>query len=438
MARTAATLARLVPERERVLVAVSGGPDSVALLDLLVRGARIHGRSLVVGHVDHGISADSGQVAGQVAELAGRSGLDYDQERLALDPDASETLARRERRRALRRIAARHRCGAIALAHHADDQAETVLLRLLRGSGPAGLAAMAPRRGIWVRPLLEIDRTALVSHLERRGLSSWQDPANQDPRHLRSWLRIVVLPLLLQRDESFRDGLLSVARHAGRDRRAWNAVPALLDSLELRQHGGRISVAAAPLAGYRSEVQHAILAALGRRIGVPLGTSRIEAVMGLLAAARSGAKVVLSPELEAEIAFDRLLLRRPEPTFQAVPLVADGITEAGGARLRSTRVVAGGGALERGGARTLLPAGNYLVRPWRSGDRVRPIGGRGSRSVVRTLREHRVAAGDRHRWPVVVAAEDEATIVWVPGICRAGIRIPAAGTEALDVEFDLA
>lgn len=438
VASVAEKLMRLTPDEGSVLVAVSGGPDSVALLDLLVRGTERHRRRLVVGHVDHGIHPQSGTIATAVAELADRFGLGSGSQQLKLGSDATETLARRERRRALRRLAASHDCTAIALAHHADDQVETVLLRVLRGSGTVGLAGMAARRGIWIRPVLNVDRTALVAHLEAAGLSAWQDPANQDPRHLRSWLRTVVLPLLFERDASVRESLLAVADHAGRNRRAWNQVPELLESLDLRAHGSTISVAAAPLGGYRSEVQHAVLAALGRRFGVPLGAVRIGALMRLLAGARSGAQVHLTPALEAELAFGRLVLRRPEEPFEAVRLEPGAVTSVGGHRLSAAVVTATGEPLARTGNRTLLAAGEYLARPWRSGDRIRPLGGRGSRSVAETFKECRVARGDRARWPVVVAADDEATIVWVPGICRSGAHIPSTGTEALDVEFDLA
>lgn len=436
--RVASRLSRLAPADASVLVAVSGGPDSVALLDLLVKGRGIHGRTIVAGHVDHGIHPDSGQVARHVADLAERLDIPFTQRRLGLGPDTTETIARRHRRAALRELARQAACSSIALAHHADDQVETVLLRVLRGSGPAGLAGMAPRRGIWLRPVLDIPRTALLTHLRSAGLSSWHDPANEDPRHLRSWLRTAVLPLLLERDEAIRDSLLALAGQAAADRRAWNQVPELLESLELRAQGGSISVAAAALRGYRSEVQGAVLRALGRRFGVPLGAVRIGAVTRLLAGARSGARLALAPTLEVELAFDRLVLRRPTPAFEPTRLEPGATLELGSGRLRSAQSVATGAPLERTGNRTLLATGEYLVRPWRPGDRIRPLGGRGSRAVAETFKECRVARGERAQWPVVVDANDEATVVWVPGICRSDARIPPAGAEALDVEFTLA
>jgi tRNA(Ile)-lysidine synthase len=432
-------LARLAPVNRPVLLAVSGGPDSVAMLELLWRGRSLHGRDLVVGHVDHGITPASGAVAERVVALARERGLPCEVRHLSLGAPTTETAARGARRAALRAMASDVGAARIALAHHADDQVETVLLRVLRGSGMAGLAAMAPRRGPWIRPLLALGRDELSRFMEREGLSAWQDPANLDTRHLRSWLRIAVLPLLEERLSDLRPRLLALADHGASDRRAWNAIPALLPALDLRDDDGRLSVAAAPLRGYRSEVQHAVVAALGRRFGVPLGSRHVARVRQLLESGQSGRRVALARGLEAEVAFDRLILRRPEgPPFAAVELPRAGALAVGAHQLRVAMRPAPAEGPSRRGTSADLGAGRYRVRPWRAGDRIRPLGGTGSRPVVVLFREAKVAAGRRPAWPVVVSVEDDATIVWVPGICRSGDRIPAPGEESLHVECDLA
>src|SRR5262245_3783080 len=172
------------------LLAVSGGPDSLALLDLMAGEAGTGGPRLVVAHADHGIQAGSGAVAKSVAAIAARYGLPCEVGLLELGPETSETTARRARYRWL--AATRARLGAdwVVTAHHADDQAETVLLRTLRGSGRAGLAGIAARtRDGIVRPLLPFTRAELADHLATRGIIAHEDPSKLDVRHLRSWPR---------------------------------------------------------------------------------------------------------------------------------------------------------------------------------------------------------------------------------------------------------
>jgi tRNA(Ile)-lysidine synthase len=435
--RAAQQLDRLAPPRTTVLLAVSGGPDSLAMLDLLARGAALHRRELVVAHVDHGIDARSSEVAGQVRQAADTRSLRCISLALDLGPGTSETRARAARRSALRAMAAEVGASSIVLAHHREDQAETVLLRVLAGSGPAGLAGMARRRGIWLRPLLDFDQAELHHHLEAVGLSAWQDPANRDPRHLRSWLRTVALPLLEQRLGNRTEALNRLAAQAGRDRAAWNQVPELLTELDLRRESGAISVAAPPLLGYRSVVQDAVLSALARRFGVTLGERRREAIRQILSGGRSGARVALGPSLEAELTFDRLILRRPTEVIAGVPLPRGGAVRIGRGQFTIAAGVGSENQVRTSHRAQLLPV-DHTVRSWRPGDRIRPLGGSGSRSVAELFKEARVPAGERRGWPVIVLAEDDATVVWVPGICRSATHVPMAGKEALDVECDFA
>src|SRR5437660_1526314 len=210
--------ARLFPAPGSAVLAVSGGPDSVALLDLMLAVARERGLSLVVAHADHGIRADSRTVGQSVGELARRSGLPFELGELELGPGATETAARRARYAWLALVQGRHAARYLVTAHHADDQVETILLRVLKGSGPAGLAGMPARgRGGIVRPLLPFSRAELAVHVAERGLAFHDDPANRDPRHLRSWLRVTLLPQLVRR----------VGRRAARCSAAfaWNGRP---------------------------------------------------------------------------------------------------------------------------------------------------------------------------------------------------------------------
>lgn len=434
----AATLGELVPAGETVLVAVSGGPDSLALLLLLHRGATLHGRRVVVGHVDHGIHPESGSVGRRVMAMAESLGLPALLTTLALGPTATETTARRARRAALGAMADACGAGAIALAHHADDQVETILLRVVRGSGPAGLAGMVPRSGRWVRPLLTLDRATLRGWLVEQGVECWDDPANQDPRHLRSWLRHEAIPQLEARLPDIRTRLQGLGDQALSARLAWDAVPESLPTLQLRDEPGGLSVAASPLRGYRSELRHAIFGALGRRFGVQIGARRAVAIERLVALRRSGRSIQVDSGLEAELAGDRLILHRPAP---APPAAVD-LPEVGEVSFGAWTVRCGLGSAAtsvRGGAIGWFAPGPLQLGTWQCGDRIRPLGGSGSRRVSVLLREAGVPRGRRALWPVIRGPVDgDATILWVPGICRGNGRVPTEGKEARHLDCSLA
>jgi tRNA(Ile)-lysidine synthase len=424
-------LRELLPEESSCLVAVSGGPDSMALFDLLSTGRQIHGCAMTVGHVDHGINPDSADVADRVVAAATDRGLGCRIARLELGAGVSETRARVARRAALEQLADEEHISFIVLAHHADDQAETILLRLLRGSGPAGLAGMRGRTGRWIRPLLSVRRHQLASYLAGRRIKAWTDPANSDPRHLRSWLRTTVTPPIVERLPDAVDRINRTASLAARARRAWDELPQSLPALDLRAVDGGISVAAPVVAGYRSALRHAILAALGRRIGVLLGDRRLAAVDRLLTS-RSDGVVSLAGGVSAELAFGRLAFyRHGAPEFDPEDLAPGAATVAGRARFVVTSGAAAT-ATRDGWSASLVPD-VYQVRPWRPGDRIRPLGGSGSRAVSVVMREARVPRSQRKVWPLVVR-RDDATVVWVPGICRSDAGVPAEGADAWRVE----
>lgn len=420
----------LAPAGARCVVAVSGGPDSLALWDLLVLGQHIHGRELVIGHVDHGIDSNSEMVARLVADF---SPFGFILRNLNLGPNTSETVARTVRRIALREMASEAGAACVVLGHQADDQAETILLRLLRGSGPAGLAGMSPRRGIWIRPLLSVPRAALAEHLVQRGITPWTDPANADPRHLRSWLRTQILPALNARLPDVHDRLREAGRHASKARRGWDDLPGLLPDLSLQQEKHGISVAALPLKEYSSALRHALLGTLGRRFGVSLGERRLTALDRLIFGSPEGGTVHLAEDFEAELAFGRVFFRRRHPGAGSpvAPIeMANGV-EIGGHRFAVGSGVAGD--VGRAEWSTWLTPGRYQVRTWHSGDRMRPLGGAGARAVSVLLKEARVPPGRRQEWPVVIDHAN-ATIVWVPGICRSEAMVPQPGAVAVHVE----
>lgn len=196
----------------KALLAISGGRDSVALLHLLLQSGRTN---LVLCHLNHGLRGrESGQDAAFIRRLARKHNLPCEIEKVLITPLAQsrrqsiETTARAERHAFLRRAATKHRTRLVFLAHHADDQAETVLANLCRGTGLTGLAGMAPvtplHNGLTLlRPLLGVTRDRIDTFVTRHRLTFREDVSNQSPRHRRNRLRHEALPLLnaiFQRD----------------------------------------------------------------------------------------------------------------------------------------------------------------------------------------------------------------------------------------------
>jgi tRNA(Ile)-lysidine synthase len=186
-----------LPKGARVLVAVSGGGDSMALLDVLCRLAGRLGLVLHAHGVDHGLRPEAGAELDLAADLARAHGVPFTCSRVTVARRGNlQSRAREARFEALWSAAEAANAEWLATAHHADDRAETVLMRLLRGAGPGGLAVLSPRQGRMLRPLIRARKRDVVAHLERHRLPFASDPSNRDRRYLRVRVREELIPLL--------------------------------------------------------------------------------------------------------------------------------------------------------------------------------------------------------------------------------------------------
>ena len=426
---------RLFREPGEALVAVSGGPDSVALLDLL-HGARDELRlTLVVAHVDHGISSDSRTVGQSVSLLATKLGLPFETIELHLGPNASETEARRARYAWLREVQKRRGAKYIVTAHHEDDQVETIVLRALRGSAPSGLAGISAKsRGGLVRPLLPFSRRELADYAAASRLPVYDDPANRDPRHLRSWVRTALLPLLQERlGPRLRRDVLAKGRHAARDTRAWDRMLDLVPDLALDVQPNSFAVARAVLCGYDNALSVALLRAAARRVGLVLGPTRARRLVEL-ARRPSGRRVSLGGGWSAEVVFDRLRVSQAVGVDCALERISPS-GERGSALFGEFEITWSTGAaperVERATWTTWVDSAAWVIRAPAQGDTLVPLGGVGHRPLRRLLMEARVPRSARKRYPVVSRGE---TILWVPGICRSAEGVPAPGTRAVRLD----
>ncbi len=209
---------------DTVVVGVSGGADSMALLRVLQQARDDLGIRLVVAHINHGLRPEAGRDERHVETFCEQLQIPYRSRRVkvASGPGASvEERAREARFRALMVIAKAERAQVIALAHHQDDQAETVVMRLLRGSGLMGLQAIVPRRvqdGIAiVRPFLAVTRAEIMRFVQREKIDFCIDATNEDRRFFRNAVRHDVLPFLRQYNPQISKNLARLAATTAQD-----------------------------------------------------------------------------------------------------------------------------------------------------------------------------------------------------------------------------
>ena len=192
----------MISHGDRIVVAVSGGPDSVCMLDIIYQLKDDLGLKLMVAHLDHGLRPDEDDAETRfVKSLAGSLQLPFDIKKagrlMAQQESSLEERARHVRYRFLEEALQKFSAQKIAVGHNLNDQAETVLMRLMRGSGPSGLAGIPPLRNEKIiRPLIELSRVEIESYLEDRGLKYVTDASNLEPRYLRNSIRLELLPQL--------------------------------------------------------------------------------------------------------------------------------------------------------------------------------------------------------------------------------------------------
>lgn len=296
--------------------ALSGGPDSVALLDALLRAGRKTGLNVVAAHLDHALRGDSRADAQFCEELCDllkvrlRSGRSRPSPR-ALRDGGLEEAARLMRYSFLRRVAREENAIAVVLGHTLDDQAETVLMRLVRGSGALGLSAMKPWDGELLRPLLESRRANVLAHLSAHRLPYRSDPTNADTNFVRNRVRLELIPLLEQRfNPSIAEALGRTARTLAEEHSALRDVAAqLLDRAATPSVEGAafdISVLKGVPPGL---AKMAIREALRRFGGLrAVSLFHVDKLWGLVVLGRGGASLPLPGGRTATIARGRLHL----------------------------------------------------------------------------------------------------------------------------------
>ena len=421
--------------RENIGVAISGGADSVALLHALRQ--ILPDRRISAVHVNHlWRGSDSDPDEELVRRLAGElgTGLFVRREDVAVIATSSgwniEATGRRCRYRYFRELIEQGACDVVATAHTRSDQAETVLFRLLRGSGGNGLSAIWPalRPGI-VRPMLDVSRSDVLDYLRGAGLSWREDASNADPAFARNRLRHSLLPLLGRDWNPNIEGILSnTADWALEEERYWQRRLEELERRCVREDSSGILLNVEAARGLHTAEQRRLLDAILRRPRFRPGRAGFEHVDAVRDLIRSpvGSGVVELPGARAERSFGEIRFV-PQPRGAAakfdLPLPVPGFARLPGEPAGSVRTR----LLGAPDAQTLYNAKDSAfldwdrvprllrLRSWRVGDRYRPVGQNAPRKIGDLFHRSRVSVWRRAGWPVVTASDDAAMpgcIVW--------------------------
>jgi tRNA(Ile)-lysidine synthase len=422
---------------DRVLVAVSGGPDSVALLDLLVLLQPRYGIELHVAHLNHMLRPEAVEEADFVRALAADRGLPITvgsadvRAIAACDKLSIEHAARNARRQFLLRTADAVDATRIALGHHADDRVETVLLRLLRGTGLNGLGGIRPVSIPFMRPLFDATRAQIMAYVEGRRLPYREDPSNRDPAFLRNRVRCELVPLLEDLRPGCKQAILRLSELAWEDRSYLFMQSAMLLARKVlaEQSAGRVSLRLAALSRIQpSTMRWRVIREAAQFFpaqATDIEHTHIKAVMRLVTEGKTGDRVHLPHGLIAERGYGVLVLRLGE-TAPGEPVGEFALNVPGETDVLSLDMTIIAELLPRAAA---LPpsdeprnvaqldyaaAGQPLsLRTWRRGDRFQPLGMAGTMKVHDFFVNQKVPRAERARVPIIIAGGE---IVWIVGM----------------------
>ncbi len=427
----------LISPGDRLLIAVSGGPDSLALLHVLVDLRQELDLHLEVAHLQHGIRGEEAREDARfVAELAAKLGLPFHLKEISLPQLVSaagkgnvEALARDQRYRFFAEVVGSHGLAKVATAHTQDDQAETVLMRFLRGAGMTGLAGMAPLHHITspaslnvIRPLLEVSKTEILNYLAEKHQAYRLDQTNQDTALLRNWIRLVLLPKIGERVDGRLNERLGQQAELLRDEDEAQAALARHKLEEIRATDGlqRETLLAEPRAMQRRLLRLWIESVRGNLRG--LDFVHMKDMLQLIAHGAPHARMALPGGWQLQLEYDQVKLvrrsdrlKRPCYSYNLIIGSTLAIPQAGWA-IQSELVEPPLAQYPADPMEAFFDAARLTpgltVRNFRNGDFFQPLGMAGHKKIKDLFMEKKLPLAVRALWPLLAAPQE---VLWIPG-----------------------
>ncbi len=436
---------------ETVVVSVSGGVDSAVLVHLLARLGEEYSLRLVVAHLNHNLRAEeSARDLVFVRSLARRLGLKFAGKTLRAGElkkagRSVQEAARARRYAFLEETARRHMATKIALGHTEDDQAETVLMRLLKGSSLTGLTGIPPVRGRFIRPLIEVSRADIEEYAKKEGVAHVVDSSNLKDEYLRNDIRLNLIPYLRKNYNPNITATLARTAAVLRADDGYLEEAALRAAREavLEERGGAVVLDRGTVAALHEAMSSRVLLYAAELLGkrADISSTHIKSFIDVVKGRKPNVRCDL-PGLKLTREYGRVIVSVPEekkPVYFKAALKVPGVTavRAAGFVLRATLLKKAPASLANGEKTAYFDfdciEGPVIVRQFAPGDRMTPLGMRGTKKLKDIFIEKKVPRPMRAMVPVLSTG---AGILWAAGVRQSGLcMVKKTTVRVLKVEL---
>ena len=413
---------------DRILVALSGGPDSVALLHLLNHFKPKYDLRLAAAHLDHAIRPKSADDMQFCKALCGRMGIRFHHKRLDIKRLAErsglsvEEAGRHARYGYFDKLAGRFDYDRIATGHTLDDNVETVIMNMVRGSGLKGISGMPYKRGKIIRPLLDCTKDELQAFLKSRKIKYVKDPSNRSLRYARNRIRHRILPELQKLNPAVRDNLARLAAIVGEEVEFLsNLTVSTCDECLVESGNAKILLDLAKLGGYHESLRKKVIEeAFKRQSGsfASLTSETLKRVMQVLDG-KSGGRAPLPDGFMIENSQGRVAIFKKTGMASGCPLVVPGVTMLPDDESRLDSRILDRSELpefDESNQTAFLDfreMNALIARFWQNGDKIRPLGMKGYRLLSDIFIDRKIPEFDRNTIPLVVSGDK---IAWIAGV----------------------
>ncbi len=407
----------LLPPQSKLVVAVSGGVDSVALLNMLHELQDFYGWQMVVAHLDHNARPSSAHDAQFVAGLAESYNMPFYLEKLSKDNATTEAAWRAARYSFLERLREELNYHTIVTAHHGDDRIETAVFNSIRGADREGITALKAKRGNVSRPLLPFSKAEIITYANLKELPFITDETNTDIGFSRNYVREELLPLGSTMYRNFRHSFHTVLNHLeDLNKKISLRLHNVVTDLTLSSSTESVELAKEGFRNLPDTIALNVIALLAKQLspGIGLSQSNLRQALGFWQTGKSGSSKNLKAGLQLSIGYDTVRIayhtdETPLTSEETARLLTDSSPYQ-----NKHFTIQMTGSIAQGDDSVILKPAKYYVRLRQSGDRIAPIGLQGSKKLQDIFVDKKIPRELRGHWPIIVNSRNE--VVWVPFI----------------------